>query len=335
MKAIRHYYPHGLIGYWCNERVKDVLQTNPRIDTIFSLSRGDLKKIFQHSTSEGISRTFGLWSALRKAHFDVAFDFSLDHRYALVAMLAGIRRRIGYDYRGRGRFLTDRILLEGYAQRHVVEYYADLLQFVKLKPLNLAMELFVTDAEDQRALGLLTHLGARKNVMRVGIVPGAGASWGKEAALKHWPAIKFKHLADMVMRELKADVVLLGDEGERPLADSIVGMMQQKPIDLVGKTDVKELAAVIKNLDVLVTNDGGPLHMAVALGIKTVSLFGPVDEQAYGPFPASPLHRVAHAAVSCRPCYKQFRMPLCERDRECLKSINEQDVFILLKDLLG
>ncbi len=144
----------------------------------------------------------------------------------------------------------------------------------------------------------------------------------------------FAHLADQLHRAYAAKIVLLGSEGERPIADAIVSMLQTKPLDLVGKTSVGELAALMQYLKVVVTNDGGPLHMAVALGIPTVSLFGPVDECVYGPYPASLEHRVITKCLPCRPCYQNFRMSFCERQHECIKSIDIEDVFKATSALL-
>lgn len=333
VKAIKTRFPDTLICYWCNERVKDILQNNPGIDKIFALSRGDIKKIFQRSIAEGCLRTFELFINIRKEKFDVAFDFSLDHRYGLVSLLAGINRRVGFNYKERGRFLTEKLDIEGYSSRHIVDYYLELLRFLSIESCERRLELFVNEHERKQARTLLAQFGIGKDDFVVGIVPAAGASWGKQRQLKHWPAIKFAHLADQVHAELKAKIVLLGDENERIISEGIAGMMKVKPVDLTGKTDLKEMAAVMSNLDLLVTNDGGPMHMAVALGIKTVSIFGPVDEKVYGPYPPGPRHIVIKKDVPCRPCYQKFKMPLCQQERACIKSIDAGEVFSAVKSL--
>ncbi|MBI4708394.1 MAG: glycosyltransferase family 9 protein [Candidatus Omnitrophica bacterium] len=173
--------------------------------------------------------------------------------------------------------------------------------------------------------------GFSENDFIVGIAPGAGASWGKDAKFKHWPAIKYAQLAEKLSLDLGAKIVILGDSSDMPIGEMIFGMMKNKPLDLTGKTSLGDFAAAIKNLNILVTNDGGPLHVAVALGINTVSLFGPVDDLTYGPYPASSKHVVIKKDLACRPCYKNFRMPLCQFDRECIKSIEVDDVFTMIR----
>jgi ADP-heptose:LPS heptosyltransferase len=122
-------------------------------------------------------------------------------------------------------------------------------------------------------------------------------------------------------------VVILGAEAEMPLADIIVAAAKNKIINLVGKTNSEELAAIMSLMSLVITNDGGPLHMAVALGVKTVSVFGPVDDLVYGPYPPSGKHIVVKRDIDCRPCYKNFRFNGCSHNRNCIDEISTEEVF--------
>lgn len=331
ISAIKDAYPDSFIGYWCNQRVEAILKNDPRINKIFALSRGDLKKIYRRLKIEGIKKFLGLILGIRKERFDAALDFSLDHRYSLVAKILGITRRIGFNYKKRGRFLTDSIDIEGYVNKHIVEYYLDLLKFLNIKPGRYNLSLLIPEDKITRCKKFLEDLDLKDADLAVGIAPGAGASWGQDASLKHWPAVKFSQLADRLIYEFGAKVIILGDTSEKPIAEAITNMMKNKPIDLAGKINLEDLPALIKHLNILVTNDGGPLHIAVALGIKTVSIFGPVDEKVYGPYPADLRHLVIKKELSCRPCYQKFKVPVCLRDRECINSINVEEVMDALR----
>jgi ADP-heptose:LPS heptosyltransferase len=127
---------------------------------------------------------------------------------------------------------------------------------------------------------------------------------------------------------------VLGDESEKDITDTMTSAMNGTAIDMTGKTSLEELMAFIGSVNLLVTNDGGPLHIASALGVKTVSIFGPVDEKVYGPYPASRLHKVIKHDIECRPCYNNFRIGLCERERECINSISVDEVFTQVRSLL-
>ena len=105
-------------------------------------------------------------------------------------------------------------------------------------------------------------------------------------------------------------------------------------INFCGQLKLREFAAVLSHCKLLLCNDGGPLHIAMALGVKTVSIFGPVDEKVYGPYPAGEEHAVVKAALDCRPCYKQFRFDKCD-DRRCLVSVAPEKVIEIASDMLG
>ncbi|MCX5712229.1 MAG: glycosyltransferase family 9 protein [Candidatus Omnitrophica bacterium] len=243
-----------------------------------------------------------------------------------MSKFCSIKKRIGFDYKNRGRFLTDKIKLAGYDEKHVIEYYLELLKLIDVPAVGTEMELFVSSDAKSNAKQRLKGLGIAEADLKVGIVPGGGGSWGKDAQLKHWPADHFGLLADKLVDQ-KIKIVVLADHGELQVSRSMVKAMQNKPVDLSNKTSLEQLAAIVANLDLLICNDGGPLHMAKALKIKTVSIFGPVSEVVYGPYPLSKNDRVVKCDIPCRPCYCNFRMKECNMDRKCITNISVEQVF--------
>ena len=335
IRAIKTNYPDCFIGYWCNERVKVILESNANIDMIFPLSRGDIKKLYKKSWILGFKSSLKLFLGIKDCKFDTSFDFSLDHRYGLVCKFAGIGERIGYDYKNRGRFLTEKIVLECYHGKHVIEYYSSLLDHFGISVKNKNMELPLSGQALKEADDLFGSFGIKDTDFLVGIAPGAGGSWGKDAIYKHWPVLRFAEIADKLAVDFKAKVILLGDNTETPLVEEIITTCKNKPINLIGRTGLASLAAVIKKLRLLISNDGGPMHMAVALGVKTVAIFGPVDEKVYGPYPESKDHIVLTVAAECRPCYNNFRLPVCSMSRKCLDGITVTEVYAKVKELLS
>ncbi len=335
VRAIKDSQPDSFIGYWCNERVEPILKNNPSVNRIFALSRGDIKKLYRKSRWGGIFRFWNLLCRLKKEKFDVALDFSLDYRYSLMAKFLGIKKRIGFNYKNRGRFLTDKIDIDGYGDKHVVEYYLDLLKVLDVRVKNHNLELFISEDNKIKSGNILSTFGTTDKDLIIGIAPGAGASWGQDARLKHWPALKFGQLADRIIDDFGAKIVILGDESERPLADIIINNMHNHPIDLVDRTTLEELCGVINALYILITNDGGPLHIAVALGKKSVSFFGPVDPKVYGPYPSDEKHHIVlKKDLACSPCYVKFRLLDCGRKRECLETIDVDSALSAVAKLL-
>ncbi|MCM8758105.1 MAG: lipopolysaccharide heptosyltransferase II [Candidatus Omnitrophica bacterium] len=333
VRAIKETYPDCFLGYWCNERVEPILKNNPFIDKIFTFTRGDLKKIFKKSKFEGIKKTVVLFFGIKKQRFDIAVDFSLDHRYSLTCKFAGIKRRIGFNYKSRGRFLTDKINIEGYEDKHVVEYYLDILKFLNIdRPKELKLDLFLNKDIKEWSESFIRDLKINRPL--IGIAPLGGESWGAQAYLKHWPISNYIELIKKLINEYNTKIILFGDENEKVIVDNLEKLLCDKVINLAGRLFLPEYAGILSKLDILITNDSGNIHIAGALGIKTVSIFGPVDERVYGPYPLDERHIVIKKKLACQPCYKKFKIYDCKYELSCLKRINPQEVFEAVKRLL-
>jgi ADP-heptose:LPS heptosyltransferase len=334
IKAIKRKYPASFIGYWCNERVKPILESNPQIDKVVALSRGDLKRIYSESFFKGLWAGIKLAWRIKRRRFDVCFDFSLDHRYSLLAKLLGIKQRIGFNYRNRGRFLTRSIDIEGYYGKHVIDYYLELLKFLDIPVFERDMYLVSSPGAQARSKAIVSGAGIAEGDLVIGVAPGGGGSWGKDAVYKRWSPYRFAEVANKLIEKFNAKVIVIGDESERKITDVVVHMMRNKPIDLTGKVALDILPGIIKRCDLFISNDGGPMHMAVALGVKTISIFGPVSETVYGPYPVKWSHIVVKNDISCRPCYANFKFPGCNRDKECLNGVSAEAVFKAAEVLL-
>ncbi|MCX5701519.1 MAG: glycosyltransferase family 9 protein [Candidatus Omnitrophica bacterium] len=336
IKAIKNSFPDSYIGYSCNERVAPLFRNNPHIDKIFALSRGDIKEKYRKSRFEGMMKLLKVIKNIKKERFDISLDFSLDYRNGLIGRLIGIKKRVGLNYKRNGRFLTDKINIIDYQNKHMVERYLGVLGLIDISPKDKKLELYADERSSEWTNKLFMQSGISSNDMVIGIAPGAGASWGKNAPLKHWPSVRFAQLADKISDNLNAKILILGDISERYVAETIINRMKNKPIDLVGKTTLEQLIAIMSKLQLLITNDGGPLHMAVALNKRTVSFFGPVDPVVYGPYPFDiESHIVLRKALECSPCYRNFIPPTCQRDKECLKRIDVDEAFLAVTSLLN
>jgi len=101
--------------------------------------------------------------------------------------------------------------------------------------------------------------------------------------------------------------------------------MGHEPVKLFGKTSIGQFGALLSKCSLAIVNDGGPLHVAVAVGTRTVSIFGPVDEGVYGPYPNAD-HRVVKKEIPCRPCYRQFHRAICDHV-SCLNDLGVEEVY--------
>ena len=267
--------------------------------------------------------------------FDLCIDLSLEHRYSLFFKLMGIKQRIGFNYKQRGRFLTNRINLNGFEDKHVVEYHLELLKFLEIKPQFQKLELFLKQEEKNYAQAFLEKNGVLKDDLIIGIIPGGGASWGKKANYLQWPYENFAKICSELRKIPRTRIILFGSEADVGICQNIIKILQYTPIEAFGKTNLRQFIALIDKCNLIICNDTGPLHISAALGKKIVCLVGPVDEKVYGPYLPKADQVVIKKDLPCRPCYKKFRVPECNFGLRCLTAITAQEVVSEAERLLG
>ena len=335
LRAIKKKYPASSITYICNRRAYGALQHNPNISNLHIFEKDEYKKLWNESKIECLKKIYSSIGTLNKEKFDVLVDMSLGHTFSmLLFFMSAIPVRIGLNYRNRGKFFTHKINVEGFTDKHVVEYYFELGRVLDLDVSDKRMELVVSGEEERQANECLAQNGISTDDRLCGIIPGCGASWGKSAIYRRWDASKFAEVADRIADKYKYKILILGEAKELPLCMKTQADMRSNAVQLCGKTTLPQFAAILDRCDLVVTNDGGPLHMAVALGKKTVSVFGPVDERVYGPYPPSDRHITVTSDEKCRPCYRNFRHKNCEAVK-CLKKITSDEVFNAAEKLIA
>ncbi len=322
------------VDYLCNARTRDVVECDPDVGRIFVYEKDHFSTLWKESRTGCMKALYGLFSAIRREGYDAVFDFTLSRKFGLFFKLAGISRRIGLNYKKRGKFLTDRIPLSGFEGRHVIEHYLDLLGCVGVSPSVRQIRLVPDAGSLEWADAYLSENGTEAGPL-VAVVPGGGASWGGQASRKRWAPEGFSRAAD-ILAERGSRIALLGDPSEMGLCGDIAGGMKEKCVIVENNLTLKRYIAMLSKCDLVLCNDGGPLHIAVGLGIRTVSIFGPVDDKVYGPYPVSDKHKVVTARdLPCRPCYNRFKLPECEYENRCLTGIDPETVARACIELLG
>jgi ADP-heptose:LPS heptosyltransferase len=170
----------------------------------------------------------------------------------------------------------------------------------------------------------------------IGIVPFGGDAFGKDAYVRRWPAEYFAALIDRLSEELKAKIFIFAGPKEKEDVSGMMNIIQNKNNCYeFADVSLEKMVSLIDKCGLFIGNDTGPLRFADALNKKIVALYGPLDEKVYGPYPFDEKRTVVvKKDLPCRPCYKKFRMPICNRDRECIKSISVEEVFEAVKRLL-
>lgn len=325
VSAVKRRHSSCYIGYICNIRTKELLETNPEINEVFVFERDEYRDLWKESKIGCLKKLLSFWRDIKKKQFDEVIDLSLGKEYAFFCWLIGIKERRGFDYRGRGRFLTHRISFNGFNEKSVTEYYLDLLGF-PVDRHGLKTILVFTDEDEAYIDNFLKEKLIAGQGILVGIAPGGGISFGRDNLDKRrWNAEKFGKLADRIIRDFNVAVVLIWGPGEQELVKSIKGLMEENAF-IAPQTSIRQMAALCKRCGLVICSEGGPLHIAASQGVRTISIFGPVDEKVYGPYPHGGDNVVITSSIDCRPCYSRFKLPECGT-KKCVEDIRVDNVL--------
>jgi heptosyltransferase II len=264
--------------------------------------------------------------AIRRPGFDLAVLLTNSFGSALPFYRARVPERWGYRRDGRGPLLTRSVNPpDPQAEpRHHLYYYLDLLTGLGLKTVAPDLRLRVPDEERFAARVELQAAGVDRSKPVVILNPGA--SYGPA---KRWPADRFAALADHLARARGARIVITGAAGEAPIAAAVAAAMTTAPINLAGRTTLRRLLAVIGEASLFITNDTGPMHMANALRVPIVALFGPTEPKATAPFHAPSV--VLKKEAPCWPCLYRS----CPFDHRCMTAITPDEAFAACDAVLG
>lgn len=288
----------------------------PEVDEVVSYDlRGGLKDC---------GKKWRLIRSLRRKGFDLAVIFPRSFESALWMWLAGIPHRWGYREEARSLFLTRHPKSRrGYRHTHRVDYYYHLLDNAGSDaPAPLARLGVPAYLTDWGRSFLEKETGGYNHEFLVGLHPRAS-----HGPAKCWPLEYYARLAELLSGQRKTAVLVFGKEHEKEMAQTVVRAGGSGVFNLAGKTNLKQLAAVVKLCHGFVANDTGPLHLAAALGVPVIGLFGSSDPAATAP--RGRYARVSYKNVPCSPCLKRF----CPTDFKCMTSITPEEILSLIEEI--
>jgi heptosyltransferase-2 len=289
----------------------------------------DLIAYDPRGAEKGFAGRERLVARLRSEKFDTALLLQNAFDAAWLAWRAGIPERIGYARDGRGILLTKSIAISkaGEIPAHEQFYYLELVRragWVErvegAHEILLAVSPEAGEAAERKliAAGVKSRAAdGRTGALRVAI--GAGASYG---SAKCWLPERFAEVANRLMAESAAEVILFGTAGETAVSNAIVAGMKRKPIDLTGKTAIAELPALLSRCQLFIGNDSGAMHVASAVGLPVVAIFGPTDP--FGTAPVTPKCTIVQEKPYCSPCF----LRRCPTDHRCMTRVSAESVTV-------
>ena len=314
IRAIRGVFPHAHISIVARPWVADLYARERAID-----------RIIPYTGQKGLRAKREFAAMLRLEHFDAAILLQNAFDAALLAWLAGIPRRIGYSRDARGWLLTQAIPVPepGDIPRHERFYYLELLRragLIERFPETRAIRL---DGIDQSRSAGITHL-ARLGISGTTVGVSPGAAYGNA---KRWLPERFAAVA----RSLGPSAVLLfGSAGERTLCETVAEDLRRHGIDvrnMAGETTLRQFIDLAAACRLFLTNDSGAMHVASALGVPTVAVFGATDDTTTGP--TGEFARVAREHAECSPCLLRE----CPIDHRCMTAVTVERTAAVAREL--
>jgi len=317
---LRRAYPHSQIDFLTERPCAGAVLGLPDIHEVFILDR---RRIQSLPWRRAAAAHFHFLRRLRQAHYDLVFDLFGNPRSALLTLVSGARRRVGYDFRLRKWAYT--VVAENRGDRvHEVDFNLDALTAAGI-PVIDRRPCFPVGAEARRfAADFFGSMATEEHGPLVALNP-AGGWW-----TKRWPLQKFAALGDRLAEAFGARILVLWGPGEHQDARHVASRMAQRPI-LPPATSLKQLAALLERCDLVVSNDSGPMHIAAAVGTPTVGIFGPTVPALQGPFGRG------HAVVTKKglPCLGCNGLTCRIGSHDCMQKLSVDEVFEVAVSVLN
>lgn len=300
-----------VVGSWNSELAR-------AIDPVTRVQPLDAAWLAREAPGHGVVSLITEAGRWRGTRYDLAINFEPDIRGNLMLAASGAAWTVGYGSGGGGPLLD--VALDFETTAHTTDNARRLVAtiFNTSIPAEQPPTLVVPAEAHARALRLLKGQG--------GPLVGIHVSGGR--AIKQWPVDRFGDVARRLIDHAGATIVLTGTPADRTMVENVLAVLPpHKTIDAAGNVDLLTLAGVVERLDLLVTGDTGPMHLAVAVGTPVVAVFGPSDPARYAP--RRPLDRVIRVDLPCSPCNRIRRPPArcIGHTPDCLESIPVDAVF--------
>lgn len=304
-------WPAAEISWLVNSQYGRLLENNPCIDHLIFFER-HLWKNKGENFLKALSSFLRLCRYMRARRFDTVLDLQGLFRSGFFSAVTGASVRAGFaNAREVAHLFYNRRIDLPEEEMHSVDRYLLLPAALGCTENEVNFPLGIGGEAEAWAEQFLDQEGSPKDAPRVGLSPFA--RW----KTKSWPREYFARLGDLISASGATVVIVGGAEEERK---NIASLMKHRAITSAGTGDPLKLAAVLKRLHVLVTNDTGPMHLAAAVGTAVVALFGPTNPSRTGPYGEK--HRVICAPVDCRPCYRRE----CDKEENCMRAISVEKV---------
>lgn len=315
---LRHHWPEAKITAMCQGALGAIIQEDPHLDELLNFKR---PSGWLHRQAHG-----DIIQPLQQGHYDLGILLTNSFSSAWWFWRGQVQNRLGYATHGRSWLLNYPIPFpKNRASQHLVVTYKMLLEPLGIPVSQTPPTLYLTAQEQASAQEWLSNYNVQLSDCLIGINPGA--AYG---SAKCWLPERFKELSQRLLQYPHLKILFFGDKVGAPLVQEICADLPvDRVVNLAGKTTLRQLMALIQSCHLFLTNDSGPMHVASALGVPLIALFGSTSDTATGPYNGG---HVIHKHVPCSPCYRR-ECPLI--DFRCMKSIEVNEVYQEIQKLVN
>ena len=313
--ALRLNLPEAEVAILAKPWVAEIFQRNPAVNRVI---------LYQSpGVHQGAAGKWRLAKQLKKERFDLAVLIQNAFEAALISLMAGIPRRAGYNTDGRTLLLNHPVPVDQKVKSgHQVDYYLGLVRALGFQAANRIPSLKISEGRQMEAGQTLYSLGIGETEKIVGISPGA--TFG---SAKQWFPERYGELTARIYQNFTKRILIFGSRGDQKVAAQVREKARVPLIDLTGTTTLAQAMALIARCRLFVTNDSGLMHVAAALGVPVIAIFGSTDPEKTGPLGNN--CRVLRKPVPCAPCLKTE----CPEDRRCMGLIPVDEVYEEVKTI--
>ncbi len=299
LENLASYFPDVQIDYLTEKFAQASVENNPFVTKVLTMNEGE----------------FPLLVALKikKEKYNMILDLWSNPRTAQITLLSGVKYRVGFAYRGRKYAYN----IHGTSERgknHSAEHNLELLKPINVPVKTKNIHFYVSKKDDEFGKKFIKKY-SRKDSLLVGIIPAGG--WPS----KRCDATKWVEICSAINKKYKVCFLILWGPGDEYDADYIKNHFPDRTI-LAPKTTLKQMAGLINNCDFILANDSGPMHMAAALGIPTLGIFGPTDPEKHGPYSENSDYVIKEDLFCIKCDYLE-----CPYNHECMFQLSNREII--------
>lgn len=320
LKALRKRYPNIQLDVMVNPKSQAVIQELNEIDHIYLYDSRDFDRD-DHIEQEGLGRNISTIHKIRCEKYDICIGLREDLSNIPIQLMCGAKENVSFSTNTQFAGYLDQSV-ENDESKHAARIQFDLLKKLDVEmPKILVPEVPVSKDGRLWAEQFLLEQERGNVSVRIGLSIGGG--W----FLNWWPVENYVRLAAKIKHTYPdAEIILVGGSAEKKLEKSFQKIADFDYISAIGKADIGQMCALYEKMDLVVSNDGGPMHMATAVKTTVIALFGPSPYQRFGPLGSDNI--IITKKYPCSPCpqFVKGQAPHCQ-DNQCMKAITVEEVY--------